>query len=121
MPLDEPDFHLDGYEAVTAVVAERFWRDIEMSFTNFTVLAAHHTPDHQHSYYILYDQSVTWGHPGEPQLRALHLTRDTTAHTFRSRQHTPALASHGAELADRPWLPEGGHRAAIGRGLRGSR
>ncbi|WP_253916136.1 hypothetical protein [Streptomyces sp. MNP-20] len=82
MPPDEPDFRLDGYEAVNDNVDERFWHHIEASSTDFAVLAAHHTPDDQHSYYVLHDQSATWGIPGEPQLVALHLTRDTTARTF---------------------------------------
>ncbi|MEV0445817.1 hypothetical protein AB0I84_12420 [Streptomyces spectabilis] len=80
--MDNTDFRLDGYEAVTDEVDVRFWHSIEISAPDFSVLAAHHTLDHQHSYYVLHDRSATWGHPGEPQLIGLHLTRDTTARTF---------------------------------------
>ncbi|WP_198351820.1 hypothetical protein [Streptomyces typhae] len=78
-----PDFHLDGYEAVNDDVAELFWQHIDIEATELTVLAEHHTDDRRHSYYVLHNRAVTWGMPGEPQLVALHLQRDTQARTFR--------------------------------------
>ncbi|MFF0201901.1 hypothetical protein [Streptomyces sp. NPDC005017] len=83
MPPTAPDFRLDGYEAVNDRVAEQFWQHITINDTSLTVLAEHHTTDGEHSYYVLHDGSVTWGIPGEPQIVALHLKRDTIARTFR--------------------------------------
>ncbi|AJC55042.1 hypothetical protein [Streptomyces sp. 769] len=88
MPPSTPDFRLDGYEAVNDRVAERFWQHIEIEHNELTVLAEHHTPDDQHSYFVLHNGAVTWGFPGEPQMVALHLQRDVQARTFRF-QHTP--------------------------------
>ncbi|KPC62640.1 hypothetical protein [Streptomyces chattanoogensis] len=88
MPPSTPDFRLDGYEAVNDRVAECFWQHIEIDHRELTVLAEHHTPDDQHSYFVLHNGAVTWGIPGEPQLVALHLQRDVQARTFRF-QHTP--------------------------------
>ncbi|MFI6289357.1 hypothetical protein ACIBCM_32210 [Streptomyces sp. NPDC051018] len=89
------DFRLDDFEAATDQVDEAFWKHIDIHETDFTGLAEHHTEDGQHSYYVLHDGSVTWGIPGEPQIVALHIQRDTDAKVFRF-QHTtvplPAMA-----------------------------
>ncbi|GAA2254746.1 hypothetical protein GCM10010232_49910 [Streptomyces amakusaensis] len=77
------DFRLDDFEAATEQVGEAFWQHIEIHETDFTGLAEHHTPDGQHSYYVLHDGSATWGIPGEPQIVALHIQRDTSTRVFR--------------------------------------
>ncbi|MFJ5546717.1 hypothetical protein [Streptomyces sp. NPDC093225] len=45
-------------------------------------MAEHHTPDGRHSYYVLFDEGVTWGVPGEPQLVGLHIVRNLDEATF---------------------------------------
>jgi hypothetical protein len=47
-----------------------------------TVLAEHHALDGEHSYFMLHNESITWGIPGDPQLIVLHLKRDPAARTF---------------------------------------
>lgn len=79
----EPDFRLDGYDAVNDQDADQFWGHIAIDQDMLTVLAEHHTEDAEHSYYVMHNGAVTWGIPGEPQIVALHLKRDTDAHTFR--------------------------------------
>ncbi|MEU8784856.1 hypothetical protein [Streptomyces sp. NPDC048637] len=79
----EPDFRLDGYEAVNQNVADQFWQHIRIEQDMLTLLAEHHTEDSEHSFFVMHDRAATWGIPGEPQLVALHLKRDTAAHTFR--------------------------------------
>lgn len=83
MPSSSPDFRLDGYEAANDRVKELFQQHIEIDHIDLTVLAEHHTADHQHSYYVLHNRAVTWGIPGEPQLVALHIRRDVQSRTFR--------------------------------------
>ncbi|WP_420036056.1 hypothetical protein ACN2WE_30980 [Streptomyces sp. cg28] len=83
MPSTDPDFRLDGYEAVNNVVADQFWMHIGMDQFHMTLLAEHHTDDAQHSYFVMHNRSVTWGIPGEPQLVALHLKRDPAARTYQ--------------------------------------
>ncbi|MFF5538681.1 hypothetical protein ACFY71_40595 [Streptomyces cinerochromogenes] len=39
-------------------------------------LAEHHSADGARSFYVLYDGSATWDHPGVPRYVALHLRRD---------------------------------------------
>ncbi|WP_327731486.1 hypothetical protein OG250_43390 [Streptomyces sp. NBC_00487] len=82
-PDTTPDFRLEGYEAANDRVADRFRLKITFVEHCSTVLAEHHTNDGQHSYYVMHDGSATWGMPGDPQIVALHLKRDTTARTFR--------------------------------------
>ena len=83
MPTHQPVFRLDGYQAVNDRVDEQFWQHIGIEEDQLTVLAEHHTQDGQHSFFLLHNGAVTWGIPGEPQLVALHLQRDTSARTFR--------------------------------------
>ncbi|WP_374118651.1 hypothetical protein [Streptomyces sp. 8L] len=49
-------------------------------------LAEHHTPNGAHSYYVLFDRSATYGHPGMPQYLAVHLKRDRKKGTFDFQQ-----------------------------------
>ncbi|MFH9474460.1 hypothetical protein [Streptomyces globisporus] len=83
MPSYEPDFRLDGYEAVNKTVAEQFWQHIGIEQDNMTVLAEHHSADGEHSFFVMHNRAVTWGIPGEPQIAGLHLKRDPATHTFR--------------------------------------
>ncbi|MFC9948240.1 hypothetical protein [Streptomyces pratensis] len=83
MPSYEPDFRLDGYEAVNNNVAEQFWGSIGIEQDDMTVLAEHHSADGEHSFFVMHNRAVTWGIPGEPQIAALHLKRDPATRTFR--------------------------------------
>ncbi|WP_435217938.1 hypothetical protein [Streptomyces sp. bgisy034] len=83
MPTYEPDFRLDGYEAVNDHVADQFWGHIGIEQDSMTVLAEHHSEDAEHSFYVMHNRAVTWGIPGEPQLVALHLKRDPAACTYQ--------------------------------------
>ncbi|MFI5804405.1 hypothetical protein [Streptomyces sp. NPDC051561] len=78
----ETEFHLDGYEPANEEVERTFWSHIDINRPELSTLAAHHTQDGEHSYFVLHNGAVTWGHPGLPQLVALHLVRDTAAKTF---------------------------------------
>lgn len=82
MPTYEPDFRLDGYDAVNERVDEAFWQHIDIHQSEFILLADHHTHDGEHSFYVMYDRSATYGMPGEPQIVALHLQRNPQARTF---------------------------------------
>ncbi|MFD1660198.1 glycosyl hydrolase [Streptomyces caeni] len=89
---DTPNYRLDGLSPADDAAAEAEgdiarWDDL------FGTLAEHHTPDGQHSFFVIHDGSATWGIPGAPQFIALHITRDLTARTFRIEQ------------ADQPTVP----------------
>ncbi|MER5823661.1 hypothetical protein ABT086_15700 [Streptomyces mirabilis] len=49
MPTYEPDFRLDGYDAVNDKVADQFRQHIEIEQDMLTLLAEHHTEDAEHS------------------------------------------------------------------------
>ncbi|MFB6991372.1 hypothetical protein ACFC0C_16235 [Streptomyces sp. NPDC056178] len=101
----QPDFRLKGFEAADERVAEAFWQHIEIEQSDLTVLAEHHAPDGQHSHYVLHNGAVTWGIPGEPQIVALHLQRETTSRTFRFEHATlplPAMAQSWLIARDCP-------------------
>ncbi|MDX3750117.1 hypothetical protein [Streptomyces sp. AK08-02] len=83
MPSHPPDFRLGGYQAVNDRVDDQFWQHIGIEEDQLTVLAEHHTSDGRSSFFVLHNGAVTWGIPGEPQLVALYLQRDTVARTFR--------------------------------------
>ncbi|MFF4363440.1 hypothetical protein [Streptomyces sp. NPDC001604] len=83
MPHHEPDFRLDGYEAVNDHVADQFWGHIGSEQDMMTVLAEHHSEDAEHSFYLMHNGAVAWGIPGDPQLVALHLKRDPATRTYR--------------------------------------
>ncbi|MEU9000672.1 hypothetical protein [Streptomyces sp. NPDC048551] len=77
-----PDFRLDGYQAASDEVEEHFYGRIEADEDMLTALAEHHSADARHSFHVLHDGTATWGIPGEPQIIALHITRDPGARTF---------------------------------------
>ncbi|MEU4949887.1 hypothetical protein [Streptomyces lavendulae] len=79
---DEPDFRLDGLEPADPAMGEKFWYAVESESHEMNVLASHHSPHGRTSFFVLHDRTATWGVPGEPQLIALHLTRDAAARTF---------------------------------------
>ncbi|MEU6192355.1 hypothetical protein [Streptomyces sp. NPDC047061] len=83
MPAHSPDFRLDGYRALNDDVDDQYWQHIGIEEDQLTVLAEHHTSDDRNSFYILHNGAVTWGIPGDPQLVALHLKRDTIARIFQ--------------------------------------
>ncbi|CAM5242955.1 hypothetical protein SHIRM173S_13012 [Streptomyces hirsutus] len=90
----EPDLRLDGFEAADEQTQEAFWRAIQIEQTELTPLAEHHAPDGA-SYHVFHNGAVTWGTPGESQLVALHLQRDSATKTFRFAHATlplPAMA-----------------------------
>ncbi|NEB01951.1 hypothetical protein [Streptomyces sp. SID13726] len=80
---DSPDFRLVGYRAATDRVEDQFWQHIGIEEDQLTALVEHHAEDGEHSFYLMHNGAVTWGIPGEPQLVALYLQRDTGARTFR--------------------------------------
>ncbi|MEU9035169.1 hypothetical protein AB0D45_09675 [Streptomyces sp. NPDC048352] len=90
-----PDFRPDGFEPVNDRAYEAFWDHIDSDRDSMTTLAAHHSPDDRHSYYVIHNGAVTWGVPGEPQLVALCLERDIPAKVYSFEHATlplPAMA-----------------------------
>ncbi|WP_236726421.1 hypothetical protein [Streptomyces sp. NBRC 110465] len=83
---EEFDFHVDDLDA-DAEKCRDFFRHVSVSQDSFVPLAEHHTPDGA-SYYVLFDRSATYGHPGEPQYLAVHLRRDQQRSTF-DFEHAP--------------------------------
>ncbi|MET9105014.1 hypothetical protein [Streptomyces zhihengii] len=58
-------------------------------------LAEHHTANGVHSYFVLFDRTATFDHPGTVAYRAVHLRRDLEQRTFAFEQAVlplPALA-----------------------------
>ncbi|WP_198358338.1 hypothetical protein [Streptomyces fildesensis] len=93
MPTPELDLHLDGFEAADPQTERAFWITIGVCQDELLPLAEHHSPSGTNSFYVLHDSAATWGHPGDPQIVALHLQRDVTAKTFRFEAKTLPLAS----------------------------
>ncbi|MFD3910040.1 hypothetical protein [Streptomyces sp. NPDC058603] len=90
----ELDVRLDGFDA-DEHTAVAFFHQIGVHASSLVPLAEHHTADSVHSYYVLYDRSATYDHPGVPQYIALHLQRDQGERTFRYEQAPlplPAMA-----------------------------
>ncbi|MFG2483444.1 hypothetical protein ACGFSI_11890 [Streptomyces virginiae] len=90
-----PDFRLDGFEPVNDAVDEAFWDHIDSDRDSMTTLAANHSPDGRHSFYVIHNGAVTWGIPGEPQLIALLLERDIPTKSYSFEHATlplPAMA-----------------------------
>ncbi|MCX4776856.1 hypothetical protein [Streptomyces sp. NBC_01264] len=81
-PDRRPALRLDGFEPADDSVDRDFYDAIDSNLHTLCRLAEHHTPDGRHSYHVIFDESVTWGIPGLPQLLALHIDRDLTAKTF---------------------------------------
>ncbi|WP_411574853.1 hypothetical protein [Streptomyces fradiae] len=80
-PIPVVDFDLDDFDADEDVLLA-FDSMVGVGQDMLTPLATHHSADGVHSYYVLFDGSVTWGIPGAPQLMALHLQRDRDQRTF---------------------------------------
>ncbi|MFJ6017282.1 hypothetical protein [Streptomyces sp. NPDC092952] len=86
------DFDLDGLGADKEKCLD-FYRKVGVHEDMLVPLAEHH--DGPHSYYVLFDRTATWGHPGMPQVLAVHLQRDHEKQTFsfeRNQLPLPALA-----------------------------
>ncbi|MDH2388599.1 hypothetical protein QCN29_07335 [Streptomyces sp. HNM0663] len=78
-PLPAVEFDVDDLDADEEVSLE-FYRQVEVRSDMLVPLAEHHTG--VHSYYVLFDRTATWGHPGMPQYVAVHLLRDQEKETF---------------------------------------
>ncbi|ULR55829.1 hypothetical protein L3078_03740 [Streptomyces deccanensis] len=92
--LPQVDFQLDDLDADEERYLD-FYRQVAVREDMLVPLAEHHTPDGAHSYYVLFDRTVTWGHPGMPQVLAVHLQRDREKRTFTFDQAPlplPAMA-----------------------------
>ncbi|MFG2996599.1 hypothetical protein [Streptomyces sp. NPDC048340] len=88
-----PDFRLHGYRAVNDAVEKSFYAHIEADEDSLTALAEHQSADALHSFHVLHDTTATWGIPGEPQIIALHITRDISARSFSFEHTTLPLAA----------------------------
>ncbi|MFD8847635.1 hypothetical protein [Streptomyces sp. NPDC059604] len=86
------DFRLDGFAADEQVRLDFYYR-IGLNEDMLAPLAEHHTADGTHSYYVLFDRSATYDHPGVPQYIALHLSRDQEKRTFDFEQKPLPLPS----------------------------
>ncbi|MER6500169.1 hypothetical protein ABT218_12440 [Streptomyces sp. NPDC001455] len=92
--LPEVDFELAEFDADEKVSLE-FFSQVEVSSDMLVPLAEHHTASGVHSYYVLFDRTATYGHPGMPQYVAVHLQRDQDKRTFdfeRALLPLPAMA-----------------------------
>ncbi|GAA1159927.1 hypothetical protein GCM10009654_15120 [Streptomyces hebeiensis] len=92
--LPEVDFELDEFDADEQVCLD-FYRQVAVSEDMLVPLTEHHTTDGGHSYYVLFDRTATYGHPGMPQYVAVHLQRHQERRTFdfeRARLPLPAIA-----------------------------
>ncbi|MFB7025877.1 MULTISPECIES: hypothetical protein [unclassified Streptomyces] len=74
---DNPAYDLDGFEP--AAPCHQDLLDAVVS-SSYKVLGEHRT--WTDAYFVLYDEGATWGIPGAPQLRAVHVARDLKARTF---------------------------------------
>ncbi|MFF3976568.1 hypothetical protein [Streptomyces sp. NPDC001828] len=90
--IPEVDFDLDDLDADEEKYLD-FYRKVGVHEDMLVPLAEHHNGPH--SYYVLFDRTATWGHPGMPQVLAVLLQRDDEKHTF-SFEHAalplPAMA-----------------------------
>ncbi|MCC2276206.1 hypothetical protein LKL35_12380 [Streptomyces sp. ET3-23] len=90
--MPELDVRLDGFTA-DEQTTDAFFHKVEVIEHELVPLAEHHTADGAHSFYVLHDRTATWGHPGVPQLAALHIQRDMQARTFRFEHAALPLAA----------------------------
>ncbi|MFE0680566.1 hypothetical protein ACFW17_07150 [Streptomyces sp. NPDC058961] len=91
-PLPQVDFDLDDFDADEDKYLD-FYRKVGVHEDMLVPLAQHH--DGAHSYYVLFDRTATYGHPGMPQYVAVHLERDRERRTFnfdRELLPLPAMA-----------------------------
>lgn len=79
--IPEVDFGVDDLDA-DEEVSRAFCDQVGINTDMLVALAAHHTADGVHSYYVLFDRSATYGHPGDPQYAAVYLQRDLQKRTF---------------------------------------
>ncbi|MFB7481913.1 hypothetical protein ACFUEM_25195 [Streptomyces anulatus] len=80
-PEDEFDFHVDNLDADDEKNRD-FYHHVSVHQDSYVPLAEHHSANGEHSYYVLFDRSATYGHPGDPQFLAVHLRRDQEGATF---------------------------------------
>ncbi|GAA4782068.1 hypothetical protein GCM10023220_00710 [Streptomyces ziwulingensis] len=86
------DFKLDDLDADEERYLD-FYRKVAVREDMLVPLAEHH--DNPNSYYVLFDRSATWGHPGMAKVLAVHLQRDYEKKTFSFEQAPlplPAMA-----------------------------
>ncbi|WP_149182721.1 hypothetical protein [Streptomyces sp. TRM49041] len=79
--IPEVDFDVDELDADEQMHLD-FYRQVEVRSEMLVPLAEHHTANGVHSYYVLFDRTATYGHPGMPQYVAVHLQRDQEKRTF---------------------------------------
>ncbi|MFG2800483.1 hypothetical protein [Streptomyces pseudovenezuelae] len=92
--IPQVDFELDDFDADEEKYLD-FYRQVGVHEDMLVPLAEHHTPGGAHSYYVLFDRTATYGHPGMPQYVAVHLKRDREKETFDFEQALlplPAMA-----------------------------
>ncbi|MFF7543394.1 hypothetical protein ACFZCU_07125 [Streptomyces canus] len=92
--IPQVDFELDDFDADGEKYLD-FYRKVAVHEDMLVPLAEHHTPNGAHSYYVLFDRTATYGHPGMPQYIAVHLERDRGKETFDFEQAAlplPAVA-----------------------------
>ncbi|WP_405986970.1 hypothetical protein [Streptomyces sp. NBC_00872] len=92
--IPQVDFELDDFDADEEKYLD-FYRQVAVNEDMLVPLAEHHTPNSAHSYYIVFDRTATYGHPGMPQYVAVHLKRDREKETFDFEQAQlplPAMA-----------------------------
>jgi hypothetical protein len=92
--IPQVDFELDDFDADEEKYLD-FYRQVAVHEDMLVPLAEHHTPNGADSYYVLFDRTATYGHPGMPQCIAVHLERDRGKETFDFEQALlplPAMA-----------------------------
>lgn len=90
--IPQVDFELDDFDADEEMCLD-FYRKVSVREDMLVPLGEHHNG--AHSYYVLFDRTATWGHPGMPQVLAVHLQRDREKRTFtfeRAPMPLPAMA-----------------------------
>lgn len=88
------DFAPDEFDTDEEVRLD-FFRQVDVRSDTLVPLAEHHSVSGVHSYYVLFDRTTTYGHPGMPQYVALHVQRDRAKRTFdfeRTLLPLPAMA-----------------------------
>ncbi|ONI49934.1 MULTISPECIES: hypothetical protein [unclassified Streptomyces] len=76
----EPACHVD-LETDDLTADEAAYRDFQDGLEDDLAPLAQHHAD-AHSFYVLFDRSATWGHPGMPQFLAVHVKRHEETFTF---------------------------------------
>ncbi|MCP3821416.1 hypothetical protein NLX86_25960 [Streptomyces sp. A3M-1-3] len=92
--MPEVDFELDEFDSDEQIYLA-FYRQVAVREDMLVPLAEYHTASGVHSYYVLFDRTATYGHPGMPQYVAVHLQRDQEKRTFDFEQAPlplPAMA-----------------------------